>query len=98
MRFTVKRNSMVKRIFLWIYVIAEQNSDIVLPGIDHSGNKHSASFYLIDGNIISADQYPQITGISRQGSNRGNGFGMMLQNAQVPCYAAYNSSGCDGIL
>ena len=69
MRFTVKRNSMVKRIFLWTYVIAEQDSDIVLPGIDYSGNKHSASFYLIDSNIIPADQYPQITGISRQGSD-----------------------------
>ena len=69
MRFTVKRNSMVKRIFLWTYLIAEQNSDIVQPGIDHSGNKHSASFYLIDSNIIPTDKYPQITGISRQGGD-----------------------------
>ena len=98
MRFTVKRNSMVKRIFLWIYVIAEQNSDIVLPGIDHSGNKHSASFYLIDGNIISADQYPQITGISRQGGDRRAGFGIAFQNAQVFCYAAHNPPGCAGVL
>ena len=88
----------MKRIFLWTYVIAEQDSDIVLPGIEHSGNKHSASFYPIDSNIIPADQYPQITGLSRQGGDWWAGFGMMLQNAQVPCYAAHNPSGCDGIL